>query len=357
MTNDQKKIQELSFLNEEFENYFNNSIIPQLLFNRDLILLKFTPPAMKQFKLTTSDVGLSIHELDSKIRHSSIVKNINFVIENNEILEKEIQTEDFHWYQMNVIPNLKKKDPKPNGAIVTFIDITNRIKDLKEQESIIAEYETLLETVSHDIRNQMTGMHLSVQMLLDSDLEDKTEVQYYSGVIENGIKAIKSVLSDIFTPSSYKFKFKSVEELINIENILEDVKLALINEISLARVKISCEFNTSEISFPRREFRTIIYNFINNAIKFKSPDKDPKIHISSVKEDKYTILSVKDNGIGIDPSQHKNIFKKFSRVNESVEGTGIGLFLIKKLILNRGGKIKVKSTLGEGAEFLIYIKS
>lgn len=356
LTKDQKKIKELTELNHDLENYFSNTIIPQLFFDKDLILRKFTPPAMKQFKLSKKDLGLPIHEMQTNLRHPSIIENIETVISTSKILEKEIQTTDLCWYQMNILPFLNKKDHKPNGVIITFVNITNRINDLKEQESIIAEYETLLDTVCHDIRNRLTGMLLSVQLLIDSDMDDKKEIKYYSEIIENGIKKIKLIISEMFESSSEKHKYKAHQELLNFENILEDVKLALINEIYESDATLSYEVNHSEIIFTRRELRSIIYNLVGNAIKFKSPDRNPEIFIKTGKEDNYIILSVRDNGIGIDPSKHKDIFSKYFRIEDSVEGSGIGLHLVKTLVTNAGGKVEIESQLGVGTEFKIYFK-
>lgn len=69
------------------------------------------------------------------------------------VLEKEIQTTDLRWYQMNILPYLVRKENKTNGVIITFVDITPRIRDLKEQEKLIAEHELLLDTIAHDIKN------------------------------------------------------------------------------------------------------------------------------------------------------------------------------------------------------------
>ncbi|MGZ5829821.1 MAG: hypothetical protein ACXWJW_14950, partial [Xanthobacteraceae bacterium] len=68
------------------------------------------------------------------------------------MLEKEIQTTDYRWYQMNIIPYVSFKNNKANGVIITFVEITMRIKDLKDQEKLISDHETLLDTISHDIK-------------------------------------------------------------------------------------------------------------------------------------------------------------------------------------------------------------
>ena len=163
-TKDQQ-IKKLSELNDELENYFRNTIIPQLFVDADLKLRKFTPPAMKQFTLSGSDIGKSIHDIKENFRYPTITENIQQVIDSNEILEKEIQTTDFRWYQMNIIPYIRLKDNKTNGVIITFVEITQRVKDLKELEQVITQHEILIDTIAHDIKTPLTNLLLAIKII------------------------------------------------------------------------------------------------------------------------------------------------------------------------------------------------
>ena len=89
----EKQIENLTVLNEELENYFRNTIIPQLFVDADFILRKFTPPAMKHFNLSFADLGRHLSEVSHNIRYPTIVENITKVIESKQGLEKEIQTQ------------------------------------------------------------------------------------------------------------------------------------------------------------------------------------------------------------------------------------------------------------------------
>ena len=156
-----QQIEKLIKLNDELENYFRNTIIPQLFVDADLTLRKFTPPAMKQFSLSENDIGKSIHDIKDNFRFPTITDNIQQVIDSNEILEKEIQTTDLRWYQMNIIPYITLQDNKTNGVIITFVEITQRLKDLKELEQVITNHEILIDTISHDIRTPLTSLVLA----------------------------------------------------------------------------------------------------------------------------------------------------------------------------------------------------
>ena len=100
MTTEDEIIEDLVEQNDLLENYFRNTIIPQLFVDADLVLRKFTPPAMKQFQLSLSDLGKPVDNVKDNFRFAGIMENIQYVIDNNEILEKEVQTNDLKWFQM-----------------------------------------------------------------------------------------------------------------------------------------------------------------------------------------------------------------------------------------------------------------
>jgi two-component system phosphate regulon sensor histidine kinase PhoR len=356
MNNKDQQIKELTEQNDDLENYFQNTIIPQLFIDSNLILRKFTPPAMKQFKLSADDIGKSIYDVVNNFRFPSIIENISHVIETTEILEKEIQTTDLRWYQMNILPYVKQIDKKINGVIITFVEITLRIKDLKEQERLIADHETLLDTISHDIKNPLSSLLLTIEMLNNESAENPKEFKSLLKIAKNGVKKIQNVINELTEARKEEHKYKAIDELLNFENILEDVRYTLLDNIKESHATITTELNVSEITFSRRKLRSIIYNLLNNAIKFKSPERKPVIFIKTTQEKNSIILSIKDNGIGIDDTRQKDIFSKYYRIDNSIEGSGIGLHLVKELVTNAGGKISIDSQLNKGTEFKIYLK-
>jgi two-component system phosphate regulon sensor histidine kinase PhoR len=356
--NKNNQIKELTAQNADLENYFRNTIIPQLFIDANLILRKFTPPAMKQFKLSPEDVGKPLHDVINNFRFPSLIENINWVIDTKEILEKEIQTTDLRWYQMNILPYITQIDDTPNGVIITFVEITRRIKDLQEQEKLISDHETLLDTISHDIKNPLTNLLLSVEMLTNSSSENPNEFKPILEIIKKGIEKLQNIINDLTeTRKDVEHKYKAIDELLNLEHIIEDVRWALIDSIKNSGAVITSELNVSEIFFSRRKIRSIIHNLVSNAIKFKSPDRKSEIFIRSIQDGDSVIISVKDNGIGVDAEKQKSIFEKYYRIDNSIEGSGIGLHLVKELVSNAGGKIVLESQLNVGTEFRIYLKT
>lgn len=351
-----QKKKNLTEQNDDLENYFRNTIIPQLFVDSNLLLQKFTPPAMKQFNLKKDDVGKSISEIKENFRFHSIIDNIQEVIDSNEILEKEIQTTDMRWYQMNIIPYENRRTKKTNGVIITFVDITKRIRDLKDLEKLIADHETLLDTISHDIKTPLTSLILAIEVFKDTAFTDKNEFQSFYTLVENGIKTLQSLISELTDTRKEQHKYRTEEQLLDFENILEDVRLTLTDNIKSSCAIIKSELNVSEITFSRRKIRSIVFNLVSNAIKFKKRGQKPEIFIKTERNDSYIIISVKDNGIGIEPKKKKAIFSKYYRIENKIEGSGIGLYLVKEIVENAGGKISVESTKGKGSEFKVFLK-
>ncbi len=96
---------------------------------------------------------------------------------------------------------------------------------------------------------------------------------------------------------------------------------------------------------------------MNNAIKFKSKEHRPEIFIKTEREEDFIVISIKDNGIGIDSHNQEAIFSKYFRLQNNVEGSGIGLYLVKEIVTNPDGKILLESQPGKGSEFKVYLKS
>ncbi|WP_029283643.1 ATP-binding protein [Pedobacter sp. R20-19] len=357
MQSKNQQINALIELNDELENYFRNTIIPQLFVDANLILRKFTPPAMKQFKLHHQDIGKSITEIKDNFRFPTIIENIEHVIKTGELLEKEIQTIDMRWYQMNILPYLVQKEDKNNGVIITFVDITLRIRDLKEQEKLIMEHELLLDTISHDIKTPLTSLTLTIEMLKKTPEKGMIKFPALLEKIENGLHKIKGIVTDLTDSRKTDQHYKSVEELLDIEQVLEDVRLTLAPQILESKASIRWYITYSEILFVRRKLRSVLYNLISNSIKYRDKQRNPEIIIKTFTEDDFFVISVADNGRGINKEDTDKIFTKYERISHDVEGTGVGLHLVREIVNLSGGKIVVDSTPGNGTTFKIYLKN
>ncbi|WP_296620386.1 PAS domain-containing protein [Marivirga sp.] len=354
---EKKAIKKLVELNEELENYFRNTIIPQLFVDADMILRKFSPPANTHFKLAKEHIGKSIYNIPALTQLNGLVEVIKEVITTNIDYEDEIQTPDKRWFQMNILPYIIKKENITNGVVITFVDITGRINDKKIIEKINGEHETFIYSVSHDLNGPISNLIALVDLIDRSKTdENKDDTKKYLKMIKESAHSLKDIISELTHIAKIGTDASDLADKVNIEKILEDVKLTLKNQIYQSHAKITTNILVPEIQFSKKNLRSILYNLIFNSIKFSKDDTTPEIFIKTEEAGEFTLISVTDNGVGIEPEKKEEIFSKFSRLKPHIEGTGLGLFIISKMVSNQGGKIEVESEVDSFTTFNIYLK-
>lgn len=355
---EKKQIKKLLELNEELENYFRNTIIPQLFVDADLILRKFSPPANAHFNLTQEHIGQPIHQIPALSNLVDLTNSIKEVIKNNKDIEREIQTDDKRWFQINVLPYIIKKQNITNGVVITFVDITGRIKDKNDIEKINADHETFIYSVSHDLRGPLTNLILLIELLKSAILKsDKEDINSLVEKMKLSADSMKTLIHELTNITKIGTDLNSQLDRVNIEQILTDVKFTLKNQIYQSHAKITTNILVPELLFSKKNIRSIMYNMLSNALKFAAPDRTLEILIKTETSGEYTLLSVRDNGMGIEEEKQSEIFSKFTRLQPHIDGTGIGLFIVSKMVCNQGGKIEVESKIGLGTTFNIYLKS
>lgn len=356
MKYENNNLRQLPEHHDELENYFQNTIIPQLYVDEHLHLQRFTPPAARHFGLCTKDIGKAISDLNGHFYCPAFAESIGKVMSSRQIFEQEIQATNKRWYQMDMIPCVCGTHRKINGVIISFVDITQRIKTLNELEKVIADYEILLDSIAHDIRNPFASLVMAVDFLKTASGTDKAASDTMINIVDNSVKRMYKVFTELTATCNGAHKYQPVDELVSFEHVLEDVKLTLHESLLACGAKIENEIQVPAIVYPERKLRSILYNLVNNAIKFRAPGRQLTISIGTFIEESFIVTSVKDNGMGIAPGSQRNIFQKHYRINQQMEGSGVGLYLVNEMVKGSGGKIIVNSELDKGTEFRIYFK-
>ena len=357
----QLKNKELIELNDDLNNYFRSNINGQLFVNNDLILMKFSPGIVKQINLVPGDVGRPLSHISTNIKFETLINDIKKVIVDGTILTKEIQTENGKWYQVMTMPYVQLADNKTSGAIITFHDITELKKiqlDLdKRNESLTRINEDLdnfVHTASHDLLAPLSNIEVSISAMTEMKRFDK-EQDIFLDIINGSIKKFRLLIDDISNIAKIE-SGRIKTEMVGIDEIIDNIEWSLDDKIKLSGVVIKRDLEVRHILYSKKNFRSILFNLVNNAIKFKS-NKPPVINIHTKKIEDNLILTVEDNGLGMQKEDTEKIFEIYGRINHDIEGNGIGLYLAKKIVDAEGGKIVVESKFGEGSKFSIYFKS
>ncbi|MCH7411766.1 ATP-binding protein [Belliella sp. DSM 111904] len=349
----QLKIKELADLNDDLNNYFNSTINAQLYVDKNFILRKFSPSAILQINLKESDLGRLISDISTNIKFSSMMEDIAEVISEHNKIEKEVQTNDGRWYQMMVVPYLKLKDDQNDGAIITFNDITLLKKVQNKLSRINEDHDTFIYSVSHDLKgplNNLTALISILEETLEIHGDIDKEILEMINISTLNLGAIINELTDIVKIENEI----DITENIDVAEMLKEIMLSMDDKLNLSKALISHDFKVAAIPFSKKNLRSILTNLLSNAIKYSSPDRRPEIMLRTESKDNFIVLAVIDNGLGIPENKKREIFARFKRAHDHVEGTGVGLFLIKKIISLSGGDIEVESDLGIGSTFKVY---
>ncbi|MEB2786988.1 chemotaxis protein CheB [Algoriphagus persicinus] len=350
----QLKIKELAEMNDELNNYFRSTVNAQLYVDKDLVLRKFTPSAILQINLKESDIGRILSDISTKIRFSTLIGDIVEVISSSVTIEKEIQTLDGRWYKMVCIPYVKQQGNIIDGVIITFNDITDIKKTQDKLSRINADHNMFIYAVSHDLNGPMSNLTSIVSLLKDGDpsRHDTTELVEMLEESTVNLNTIIYELSDIAKIESEI----DVQESLPLEALLNEVELSLKDKLLNSGAKLTFDLKEPLIHFSKKNLRRILFNLLSNAIKYKSLDRVPEVTIRTEKSNDFILLSIQDNGLGINEKKKLKIFGIFQRAHSHVEGNGIGLYLVKKTITNAGGDIEVESEVGKGSTFKIFFK-
>jgi signal transduction histidine kinase len=175
-------------------------------------------------------------------------------------------------------------------------------------------------------------------------------------MLYSSVNRFKSTIGDLTQVA--RISKESTEDVayIPVAEVLEEVLLDLQPQLEEAGAQVAVKLAAEGVQFSRKNVKSILHNLLSNAVKYRSPDRQLRVRVASQVQQDYLELVVEDNGLGIDMRQEEKIFGLFKRLHTHVEGTGIGLYMVKKMLENAGGKIQVESQVGVGSAFKACFK-
>lgn len=277
---------------------------------------------------------------------------------------------------------LLKKDARESKTYSTKLEhaVEERTKELelanqllenknRELEKMNDELESFAYVSSHDLQEPLRKIQTFASRILETETANLSEKgKDYFNRMQNASARMKRLIEDLLAFSRLSIDDRKFEST-DLNKLVNEVKIELRETIEEKNATIEtvelCTLNT--IPF---QFRQLMYNLINNSLKFSNPKLPSHIVIKSaivegskldrekfLPEIKYCHISIIDNGIGFDQQYKDRIFEVFQKLHGKHEyaGTGIGLAIVKKVVENHNGVITVASKLGKGATFNIYI--
>ena len=263
--------------------------------------------------------------------------------------------------------------------MITFIDITESTLLKKNLENKVIErtlelthtnnqlvkinsdLDNFIYTASHDLKAPISNIEGLLEMLKQSIASDCTvnsDVQVIISMFASSINRFKATIHELTDITKITKEFEEINPQANdLQTLVSEIcKDTLGNLIKENNAEVKEDYEIKSIFFSRKNLRRILYNIISNSIKYRDFKRIPLIKIKTEKlSDTNLLLTIADNGLGIRKDQLDKIFQMFKRLHDHVEGTGVGLYIVKKIIENSGGRIEVESELGKGTTFKIYL--
>ena len=234
---------------------------------------------------------------------------------------------------------------------------TERARLIKELEGRNAELERFTYTVSHDLKSPLVTIRGFLGYLYeDAKSGDLVRFEKDLGRIANAADKMQTLLNDVLELSRIG-RIMNPPEDISFGQIARETMELVMGPLEASNVVVEIHENLPVIRGDRTRLIEVMQNLVSNAIKFMGNQPEPRIEVGMTDFDKdgKPVFFVRDNGIGIDPHYHERIFGLFNRLDPDIEGTGIGLTLVRRIVEIHGGKVWVESELGAGATFFFTL--
>jgi len=258
------------------------------------------------------------------------------------------------------------QDLDDNGEVLRYYGVIQDITALQsaeeERDRITAELvkrnhalEQFTYVISHNLRAPVANIRALIEILEQSsgDSGDTGLLNKLSLSVGN----LDNVITDLNLILQVKQEQNSAREVVDLNAVISSIRLSIKNLIVQERVEFDIDINcAASIVAIRSYIYSVFYNLTLNSIKYRNPSVDPLIRITCSDEAGEVVIRFEDNGKGIDLEKHGNqLFGLYKRFDSSIDGKGLGLYMVKSQVEELGGTIAVESVLMHGTTFIIRL--
>jgi signal transduction histidine kinase len=296
-------------------------------------------------------------------------------------------------FQNQELQKSKEEISVRNETLVrTQLEISNQRDKVAEQNKQLEEARQIIETQHHILIEKNEGLEIEIQERTKELVEYNQQLEQFAFISSHNLRApIASILGlgnllamTINNEDRQVIQKELVQSAIQLDRVVKDLnlildvgkssekaitqfdvktelELILLNqerEIADARAQIILDVDqVPTLRTSKPYFDSIFTNLVSNALKYRRPEVPLQIHITATWKDEFALFTVRDNGLGIDLKvSGKKLFTLYSRFHDSVEGKGLGLFMVRTQLQAMGGKVEVESEVGTGTVFRVSIK-
>jgi signal transduction histidine kinase len=247
-----------------------------------------------------------------------------------------------------------------DGVYVFAFDVSEQVRarqqvlDLNQQLTRVnADLDSFVYMASHDLRGPINNLEGLVQAMQDPQAPTGPLLQMMQEAVERFQRTLGQ-LGEVLQLHQAPDPAPTVELATIVDDLRQDLLPAL--QQTGGQLEVDTEA-CSVVAMPAKSLRSLLYNLLSNALKYRHPDRPPHVRLTCHTQDGYWCLTVQDNGLGLTAAQQAALFALFRRFHTHVDGLGLGLYTVKKIAENIGGRVEVQSEPGVGSTFQVYVPS
>ena len=296
-------------------------------------------------------------DLDQDAHDMELLRHNQQVISELRTIHKD---GTIRWVKSYAHPVWDEEKNQLVGIYGAVQDITDRKRIEHERENLIQdleaknqELEQFTYTVSHDLKAPIITIKGFLGFLgADAQAGDKERIEADIQRINEATDRMHELLTDLLELSRIGRKMNA-PEMISFESLVNEVIEIMNGRLRERGVEVIVKGEFQKVYGDRQRLLEVVQNLMDNAAKFMGDQLHPLIEIGQDgrEENGNATFFVRDNGIGIAPEFHERVFGLFNRLNPGIEGTGIGLALVKRIVEFHGGRVWIQSEAGSGATF------
>ena len=270
----------------------------------------------------------------------------------------------YRWHLVRAAPLYDEATGAIRLWVGTNTDIHAQQLQQQDLERVNADLNTFVYTASHDLK---TPIH-NIEALLTALREELSQhplpadVAPLLGMMQSSVDRFRGTINQLTDVAKLQQLLELPTATIDLAALVEDVRQDLQPLLTATGGHLHLDLAACpQLVFAEKNLRSIVYNLLSNALKYHHPHRVPAVWVRTypaAADGSYpAVLEVQDNGLGLalGPEQERKLFALFERLHDHVEGSGMGLFMVKKIVENAGGHIEVRSVLGEGTVFRLHL--
>ena len=238
-------------------------------------------------------------------------------------------------------------------ALAQALTVTNR-----QLTRVNHDLDAFIYTASHDLKQPIANIEALLDILrqqLPAGPADAL-LPRLLGLMQAAVERFQLTIAQLTDVTKLQQAQALPAEAVDLAALVEDVRLDLAPVLAAAGARLAVDVAACpSLSFAPGNLRSIVYNLLSNAVKYRHPARPPVVALRAYRTAAAAVVEVQDNGLGLTETQQAKLFGLFKRLHTHVEGSGLGLYMVKKIVDNAGGTVAVRSEPGAGTTFTVTL--